>query len=81
MARSRVSMPKLGNLIPEDIFDHVTRIQEFHEALLANTRDGIRNSEYLRILVEVTIYIAKLAERVKNAAKHEQEHTLRITND
>jgi hypothetical protein len=64
-------MPKLGNLIPEDIFDYVTRIQEFYEVLLANTRDKIGNSEYLKILVKVTIYVAKLAKRVKNATKRE----------
>ena len=66
-----MSIPKLGNLIPEDIFDYITRIQEFHEVLLANTRDRIGNSEYLRILIKVTIYIAKLTKCMKNAAKHE----------
>jgi hypothetical protein len=81
MARSRVSMPKLGNLIPEDILDHATRLQEFHKALSANTRDRIGNSEYLKTLVEVTIYAAKLAERIKNTAEYEQEHALRTVND
>lgn len=81
MAKSRVLMLKLGNLIPEDIFEHATRLQKFNEALLANIKDRVGNSEYLKTLVEVALQAAKLAKRVKNTAKREQERAFKTVND